>query len=92
MGFLKKKHRERGGVSLLLFWAGASGFQDVSQDNGLGKGPGCSQVQEGQSEHQSLRLAQMSIVCGGRVSIKLWATKQVRITEYWAVLPVGKLA
>ena len=42
---------DKGGVSLLFFWASASGFQDVSRDDGLGKGPGCFQVQEGQSEH-----------------------------------------
>ena len=42
MGFLKEKvwglWGARGGVNLLFFWAVASGFQDVSQDNGLGKG------------------------------------------------------
>ena len=34
-----------------------SGFQDMSQDNGLGKGQGCSQVQEDQPNHLLLRLA-----------------------------------
>ena len=42
VGFLKEKARGlwwgRGGVSLLFFWAGASGVQDVSQDNRLGEG------------------------------------------------------
>ena len=43
-------------VSLLFLWAGASGFQDVSGENRLGKGLGCSQVQEGQPD-QPLWLA-----------------------------------
>ena len=61
MGVLKEKAQGCGGwqdkvgVSLLFFWIVASGC--VSQDYGLGKGPGCSQVQEGQSDHQPLRLA-----------------------------------
>ena len=46
-----------GGVRLLFLWAGASGFQDASLDNGLGNGLGCSQVQEGQSDHRPLWLA-----------------------------------
>lgn len=33
----------------MFFQAGASGLQNVSWDKGLGKGPGSSQVQEGQS-------------------------------------------
>ena len=41
----------------MFFQAGASGFQDVSQDYWLGEGPGCSQVQEGQSDHRPLWLA-----------------------------------
>ena len=38
----------------------------MSQDNGLGKGPACSQVQEGQSDHLPLCWSQVSIVQGGR--------------------------
>ena len=60
-----------GGVSLLFFQVAASGFQVVSQGNGLGKGLCCSQVQEHQSDHRPLcGWRQMSIVQGGRVSIK----------------------
>ena len=60
VGFLKEKTQglwgNEGGVSLLFFWAVASGLKDVHQDNGLSKGPGCSQVQEGQSDHLPLWL------------------------------------
>ena len=46
---------------------GASGFQDVSQDNGLGQGPGCFQGQEGVSQATGYCVwHQVSIVCGGR--------------------------
>ena len=41
----------------MFFWTVASEFQDVSRDYGLGKGLGCSPVQEGQSDHQPLWLA-----------------------------------
>ena len=54
----------------------------MSWNNGLGKGPSCSQVQEGQSDHWILWL--VPDVYFGRwekVSIKPWAIKQVRITE-----------
>ena len=60
MGFFKEKAQgcewwgwggSKGGVSLLFFWAVASGFQDVSPDSGLGKGWVCFQVQEGWSDH-----------------------------------------
>ena len=73
---------DRGGVSLLFLWAVASGFQDVPWDNGLDKGPGCSQVQEGQSDHWTLWLApDVYFPWWERVSIKPWATKRVGITE-----------
>ena len=80
MGFLKEKAwglwGNEGGVILLFFWAGASGFQDVSSDNGLIKGPGCSQVREGQPDCQPLWLApDVYCVWWKRVLIKLWATK-----------------
>ena len=70
-GFLKEKAwglwGGRGGVSLLFFQAGASGFQAVSWDNRSGKGPACSQVQEGQSGHRLSWLAPgVCCVCGGR--------------------------
>ena len=70
MGFFKEKARGlsegRGGVSLLFFWATGSGFQDLSPDNGLGKGPGCSQVQEGQPDHWPLGLAPDVYCVSGR--------------------------
>ena len=71
--------REEGRGSLLFFWAVTSGFQDVSQHSGLGKGLGCSQVQEGQSDHWPLYL--VSDVCCGRWEFKLRAIKWVGITE-----------
>ena len=70
MGFLKEKAwslwGNEGGVSLLFFWAVASGFQDVSQDNKLGQGRSCSQVQEGQSDHWPLWLASEVYCANGR--------------------------
>ena len=77
-GFLKIKcgvcEGGKGEVSILLFWVGASGFQDMSRDNGLGKGPACSQAQEGQSDHEPLKLASdVYCVRWERVSIKLRA-------------------
>ena len=55
----------------MFFQVDASGFQDMSPDNGLGKGRGCSQVQEGQSDHRPLTLAP-DVYCGRweRVSVK----------------------
>ena len=97
MGFLKEKAwslwGNEGGVSLLFFWAVASGFQDVSQDNKLGQGRSCSQVQEGQSDHWPLWLASdVYYERWERVSIKPWAIKWVGITESWAVPWVRNLA
>ena len=76
------KEKIQGGVSLLFFSTVASGFQDVSQDNRLGKGLGCSQVQEGQSDHRPRWLAP-GVYCAQweRVSIRLQAIKRVGITE-----------
>ena len=94
--FFKEKAQglwgDKGEVRLLFFWVIASGFQDVSQDNGLGQEPGCFQVQEGQSDHQLLWLPS-GLYCGSRerVSIKPWAIKRVEITESWAVEWVRKL-
>ena len=60
----------------MFFLAGASGFQDVSQDNGLGEGPACSQVQEGQSDHLTMWLVpDVYCVQWERVSIKPRAIK-----------------
>ena len=75
MGFLKEKvcglWGNEGGVSLLFFQGVASGFQDVSWHNGLGKRLDCSQVQEGQSDHWALWLM-ADVYCGRweRVLIK----------------------
>ena len=98
MGFFKGNLRslwgDRGGVSLLFFWSVASEFQDMSQDNRLGKGPGCSQVQEGQTDHWPLWLVS-DVYCARweRASCKPRAIiNRVRITESWAVQWVGKLA
>ena len=71
VGFFKRKIsgfvRGRRGVNLLFFQEGASGFQAVSWDNRSGKGPACSQVQEGQSGHQLSWLAPgVCCVRGGR--------------------------
>ena len=86
MGFLKEKawglQGDREVTSLLFFWAGASGFQDVSWDNALVKGLDCSQVQEGQSDHWPWWLApDVYCVQWERVSIKPQAIKPVGITE-----------
>ena len=53
-----------------------SGFQDMSQDNGLGKGQGCSQVQELQCGHWLL-WSVPGVHCAQweRVSSKPQATK-----------------
>ena len=93
-GFLNKKvwgsWGDRVAVSLSFLQVGASGLQDVSWEDGLGKGLGCSQVQEGQSDRWPLWLSP-DVYCARweRVSIKPRAIKQVRVTESWAVRRVG---
>ena len=96
MGLLKEKRGDCGEIGeelVSFFWEGASGLQDESWDNGLGKGPGCSQVQECQSDHWPLWLEpDVSCERWERVSIKPRAIKPARITESWTVQWVGKLA
>ena len=94
MGFLKEKARGlwwgRGGVSLLSFWAGASGVQDVSQDNRLGEGRAVPWYGRVGLTTCSRGWRQVSIVRGGtdfRLSRGL--PRHVETTESQAVQRVG---
>ena len=68
--FLKEKSRglwgDRGGVSLLFFQAGASGFQEVSWDYGLGKGWAVPRYRRVSLTTGHCGWRQVSIVMGGR--------------------------
>ena len=70
MRFLKEKAQGlwggRGAASLLFFQVVASGFQDVSWDNGLGRGLGCSRYRRGGLTTGHCVWSQMSIVQDGR--------------------------
>ena len=70
----------------------ASGFQDVSRDNGLGKGLGYSQIQEGQSDPLLWLVPDVYCMWWDRVPAKPQAIILVGITESWAVQQVGKVA
>ena len=50
----------------MFFWAVASGFQDVSQDNGLSKGPGVLRYRKVSVTTGHYGWHQMSIVRDGR--------------------------
>ena len=74
-----KKHEVRGGIREWLVSRSSglsSGFQNVSQDNRLGKGQGSCQVREGPSDHRPLCLVP-DVYCARweRVSVKPGAIK-----------------